>query len=297
MPARTSTAQRDRPVLAHCGAYGFRLTGLGQGALLLGEASPLWPELAIRAESEAAAASRVVDGDDALVEYADDSAVIHLLAGRIELNRSPLSAVLQLSRLPTLHELLHPYLGAIAAVAARWLGRDAVHAGAFIHEGAAWGVLGGRNSGKSSLLARLALDGIEVVADDVLVIDAGRALPAPRFIDLRADAADRLGVGEQLGRVGARERWRMPLAAEVPIAPLRGWIRLGWGDEAELLSVPPAERLLSLAPQLSVGAPPLDPAALIELAALPMLEFRRPRDWESLGESCRGLLHGLVSFG
>jgi hypothetical protein len=208
--------------------------------------------------------------------------------------RSPLDAVFRLEREPGVHELLHPYLGAIAAVAGRWLGRDSVHAGSFAFGDGTWGVLGGRSAGKSSLLAQLALDGVEIVGDDVLVLEDRQVFPAPRFVDLRADTAKRLGVGEELGRVGARDRWRMPLPAAAPILPLRGWIRLGWAEATELSPVPPGERLLSLAPQLSIGAPPLRPESLIELAALPMFEFARPRDWASLAGSSRFLLDRLA---
>ena len=42
---------------------------------------------------------------------------------------------------------------------AYWLGRESFHAGGFVVGGKTWGILGGRGSGKSTTVARLALAG------------------------------------------------------------------------------------------------------------------------------------------
>ena len=95
---------------------------------------------------------------------------------------------------------------------------------------AAWGLVADRGVGKSSTLARLALDGIPIVADDLLVIDEIVALAGPRAIDLRDEPARRLGVGEPLGIVGTRSRWRFRVHAVPPSVPVRGWVFLEWGE-------------------------------------------------------------------
>ena len=87
-------------------------------------------------------------------------------------------------------ELVHPYLAPAAAVIGRWLGRESVHAGAIAVDGRALGVVGARGAGKSSTLAWWALDGGEVLCDDLLVLDGRATFVGPRSIDLREDAAD-----------------------------------------------------------------------------------------------------------
>ena len=108
---------------------------------------------------------------------------------------------------------MHPYLAPVALVMARWLGREGFHGGGIVAGGGVWGVLGDKTAGKSTTLAWLAREGVGVVSDDVLVIDGGTALAGPRSVDLREEAAERLGVGEPMGRVGQRERWRFSAAA------------------------------------------------------------------------------------
>jgi hypothetical protein len=130
-----------------------------------------------------------------------------------------------------MRELVHPHLAPGAAVLARWLGRETLHAGAVLAGGGAWAMLGDRESGKSSTLDWLAAHGHPVLADDLLVLDGSDVLAGPRCIDLRADAAQRLGAGEPLGVVGTRERWRLRLGPLASSAPLRGWGILDWGDD------------------------------------------------------------------
>jgi hypothetical protein len=61
--------------------------------------------------------------------------------------------------------LVHPYLAAGAGLASRLLGRDALHAGAFIVDGGAWLLFAGRMGGKSTLLATLSGTGVPILAD------------------------------------------------------------------------------------------------------------------------------------
>src|SRR5262249_6109268 len=131
-------------------------------------------------------------------------------------------------------DLVHPYLAPAAAVAARWAGRESFHAGAVVVDGGAWGVLGDKETGKSSTLAWLALQGHEILMDDLLVLDGDDALAGPRCIDLREEPAARLGAGEPLGFVGLRERWRLTLDQVPARVPLHGWVTLAWGDRVEV---------------------------------------------------------------
>jgi hypothetical protein len=187
-------------------------------------------------------------------------------------------------------ELVHPYLAPVAAVAGYWFDRESFHAGAFVVDGAAWAVLGVREAGKSTLLASLALRGITVVSDDMLILDADMPLAAPRAIDLRPSAAHHLGVGEPLGIVGARERWRLRLGPVVEIAPLRGWIFPAWGDRVEVSALSPHERIARLSAQRGLRLRARDPTRLLDLASLSAWELRRPRDWDDLDASTDLLL-------
>jgi hypothetical protein len=131
------------------------------------------------------------------------------------------------------------------------------------------------------------------VADDLLVLAQGAALAGPRTLDLRDDAAQRLGVGKPVGRVGARERWRVELGAVPWSAPLAGFVFLGWGDEVEVAGVTGRERLTRLSVQLTIPEIPADPQGLFDLAALPALELRRPRDWSRIDEAGSALLEAI----
>jgi hypothetical protein len=144
--------------------------------------------------------------------------------------------------------------------------------------------------GKSSTLAWLALQGHPVLCDDVLVVAGGSACAGPRAVDLRADAADALGCGEPVGRLGGRERWRLRLPPVEAAVPLRGWIFLGWGDDVSIEPLPASERLVQLAGQRSMRRPPVDPAALLALAQLPAFALRRPRGMTSIAAAADALL-------
>ena len=77
-------------------------------------------------------------------------------------------------------ELIHPYLAPVAAVAGYWFDRESFHAGAFVLGDGAWAVIGGREAGKSTLLASLALRGITVLSDDMLILDGDIPFPGPQ---------------------------------------------------------------------------------------------------------------------
>ena len=131
-----------------------------------------------------------------------------------------------------------------------------------------WALLGDKEAGKSTTLAWLAAHGHPVVCDDALVLDELTALAGPRSIDLRAESAQRLGIGEPLGTVGVRERWRVPLDPVPAELPFRGWVSLAWGDEVAVEPLRGAARLPALIPHRGVRIEPPRPEALLEYAAL-----------------------------
>jgi hypothetical protein len=206
---------------------------------------------------------------------------------------------MHLPRAPNPAEIAQPFLGSTAVVAAHWMGLQSFHAGAFVAHGRAWAILGTKGAGKSSLLAALSLMGAPILADDVLVVDERlQGLAGPRCIDLRREASAVLGVGETLGVVGTRERWRMLLSPVDAEVPLGGWVHLEWG-EPEIQRVPAQERVQELFANLALRAQSHDPVVLsrlMELFALPMLCLRRPRVIGRIDETAERLYGYLAKM-
>jgi hypothetical protein len=158
-----------------------------------------------------------------------------------------------------------------------------------------WGVLGANGGGKSTLLAGFAAAGYGVMTDDLLVAAEGAAFAGPRCVDLRTDAAEALAAGENIGIVGARERWRLRLE-EVPAAlPLRGWVALGWSNVVSVRTVAPAERLSLLIENAAIVSAQDDPLDLFELSSLPTLILERPRQFGALGKSVEAVVDAIAS--
>lgn len=272
---------------SHQGAYGLRLTGVRATQLLV-DSDPSWPELSLQTTIAPTA-----DG----AEYVDDDhAVIHLrTGGSIALDRLAGTAVYSVPRPLDDEELIHPFLAPAAAVMSYWLNRGCFHAGVVSLNGRAWGVLGDREAGKSTLLAWLALGGESVLADDLLVVapDSGDVFAGPRSIDLRRATAERLGIGDDKGVLGARERWRVNLGPVPPRVQLAGWIFLAWDDHISLVDIGGSVRVVRLAAQGALTLSPRDPLLFLELASLPCFELRRPRDWSALEASTELLLRSL----
>ncbi|MFI0793940.1 hypothetical protein ACH4OY_14805 [Micromonospora rubida] len=180
--------------------------------------------------------------------------------------------------------LAHPYLAPVAVVVNRWAGRETFHAGAFVHSGRAWVLLGGRTAGKSTLLAALAARGVPVLTDDIVVCDGDDVLAGPRCVDLRESIP-----GLELPTRGVRDatRLRVTLPSVAPRLPLGGWIFLRWGDGPALTPVGPAELLVRLAARRSLPELPSDPAVLLTLAGRPGYDLIRLRDWAALDATRR----------
>ncbi len=268
------------------GAYGLRLEGIDGVEDLLVDAAPEWPRVRL--------SWRLGEDSSERHEVGPTGASLRLqTGGRLELDRKAGTAELVVSRPVSSQELVHPYLVPVAAVMAHWHGRESLHAGGFVGSDGVWGVVGDRESGKSSTLARLALDGVAVVSDDLLILERRSVFAGPRAIDLREEPAARLGVGASIGVAGARERWRLQLGPATGDLEIRGWVHLAWGERVEAVRLEGGERVARLLAQRPGGLPSLAPEVLLELASLPSWEVRRPRAWESLGETA-DCLHRLA---
>jgi hypothetical protein len=231
------------------------------------------------------------------IEHIDDQRAVFSLrdGGRLRIDRSQGRALFTTPEPLSDVALVHPYLVPVAGVMAHWFGRHAFHAGAFVFDGGSWVVIGDRGLGKSSLLARLALDGHAVVSDDVVVTEGNRVYSGPRSVDLREDAAHELGVGELIGVMGRRERWRLALDPIEPELPLSGWIMLAWGESIETAQIPGPVRLQFLLGHHMLEIPPQRSAELLDLVTLPTVVLRRPRGWASMETAIDRLLEGLTA--
>jgi hypothetical protein len=183
---------------------------------------------------------------------------------------------------PSAAEAVHPLLTAAAAVVGSWRGYDAFHAAAVVGAGGVWGLLGDKESGKSTLAAALAASGHAVVCDDMLALRGTTAFTGPRCVDLRPDAALHLNLGQDLGIGGSRPRWRVTLPPLVAEQPMAGWVLLSWGERLELARIAPRDVLTRLGGRQTWPHQPIDASALLDLATLPAWELRRPRGWSSL---------------
>jgi hypothetical protein len=271
------------------GLYGLVLPDLTNDRDLLVAAPAHWrPWTIIRRSEPAAAVDGLIARDVARLRLAPEGSVV--------IHRNTRSSVFTMARPPSDGELAHPYISATAAIAARWDGWHSFHAGGFVIGDRVWGVLGEREVGKSSLLAALATLGVPVMTDDVLVVREGNALAGPRCVDLRTGSAAGLGIGETIGVVGTRERWRVrlpPVAAELPLA---GWLTLEWGDTTTFERITPGERFPRLLENLTVILEPPDPPTVLALASLPMVTLRRPRRLDELVGSAELLVAHLAAL-
>ena len=246
-----------------------------------------FPEEALLLAGEFGASAPVVEVDfapaRAIDEWfvRDDDAELPILGGSVlSVRRDPPRAVAHTRLSPD--RIAHSLLAAVGAVFGRWAGRDGFHAGVFAVGGRAWALLGHRGAGKTSLLARLALGGHDVLSDDLLLTDGERAFSGARGIDLRPDAAEQLGITERTVPARGTDRCRLPLGPVAPDYPLCGWILLGApGADAAIRPLRPAERIALVAEHVMLNLPPIRPETLLALAALPAFAVSRPEAWSS----------------
>jgi hypothetical protein len=265
------------------GAYGLALPGM-PGQRWLGPAPAEWPEWT------------VVEGDAPPAE-SEDVAVVRSDSGRRQyIDRRTATTIF--SGGPPLPEpaFVHPGLSATASVHADWSGWLTFHAGCFLDpRGGAWGVLGEREHGKSSALAWLAGAKVAVMADDLTITNGERVWAGPRCLDLRESSAEHFGLGEDVGMVGLRRRWRMDLDAAPAEADLHGWLLLSWGDEVAIREEPAGERKRHLAAGLGLAAAERHPLAWLGALARPLLVFSRPRSWDQMDRAMELLLERLAA--
>jgi len=249
-----------------------------------------WPELTIeRGSGEVGPEPACVRDDHATYRTLDTAG-----EARVAIQRDPLAVRITAAHESAGESMIHPQMGTIAAIIGHWSGQLAFHAGALLLGDGAWGIMGAREAGKSSLLGYLATTGVGIIADDVLVLGGGQIFAGPRCVDLREGAAEWLGRGEVIGSGGPRQRWRMTLPPVPATVPLRGWIVPGWGPDVRIDPVPLPHRLPMLHHNLALTRPaPRHPERMLRMAALPVVRFQRPRDWAMMADSAARLLDHL----
>jgi hypothetical protein len=257
-------ARREERAVLSAAAFGFRLAGAPAGGWFALDGADLWPVLTL------------IRADDVALEH----------EARVDWGRMYAAVCAQLPE----DELVHPVLGRMLPLLAEARGIDALHGGLLLGADGAWAVLGARESGKSSLLAQCHRLGAQVASDDIIVLEGNHCLAGPRCIDLREEPARRLGPGTP---VRGRSKQRILLPPAPAETELAGVIHLGWGSALELVPLPPSERLARLATQRAQEGWPRDRVQVLDLAALPTFELRRPRDLGSLRDSAELLIEHL----
>jgi hypothetical protein len=276
------------------GAYGLRIVGLERPGSVLRPASPAWPLLSVRLVRADGGERRPADRAIGELRF-DDAAADLWLSDREHLGLERGELVLTITTIAPLDDdaLAHPFLGVPASVANRWIGRQVLHGGGCVGPGGgAWGLLGTKEAGKSSTLAAAHVVGASIVADDLLVLEGTDVCAGPATIDLREEAARRLG-GERVVLNAGRERWRLRPAPVPATLPLAGFVELAWGDRVAVRDVPVDDRLRLIASSSVLGPDAIDATAFLELASLPMVRFERPPRIDQLETSVAQLLKAL----
>jgi hypothetical protein len=279
------------------GCYGLRLIGLHGAQAFLCDVAADAPVLRIERGTADPSLAGAPAQDDSVFSPSQAKYVLSDRISRVDQQRSTGTAHVRLGRSYEDEELLHPLLSGCFAVANWWAGRDGFHGGSFVMDGRAWVVLGAKSMGKSSTLGYLATQGVQILADDLAVVVDKHVVAGPAFVDLRPDAAEQLGIGRDMGMLGARERFRLNVAAPPSKVPLGGWLVLDWSAESTLEPVPVNERLKLLFASRAVMLQPAAPAAFVDYAALPMMKLHRPRSWDSLQGVYQLLSSGLAGLG
>ncbi len=216
------------------------MTGIGAGAEWLGTVADHFPPLHLVYREAAAGVGPASVDDNRAVFALDDRR-------QLLVDRATACATYSGPRPPTAADTVHPLLTAAAAAVGRWSGYELFHAAAFVAEGRVWGLLGEKESGKSTVAAWLAEKGYPVLCDDLLAVKGRTAFAGPRCVDLRSEPARRLGIGQQADTDGPRERWRVSLPPIDAELSLGGWLFLGWAEEVETVPVGPRDLLGRLA--------------------------------------------------
>ena len=286
--AVTPVNRADSPLA--WGMYGFALLGMEDPGALLRPVPADWPQLAVRQE-RAGPEHRIPDGTAVGVMRIEDDLAEVWVSERESLTLERASMEVRLTtREPVSDDALaHPYLGLPAAVANRWIGRQVIHAGAFLHAGSGWAVLGTKEAGKSSTLGWLQQRDVTVLSDDLLVTEGTTMFAGPRCVDLRDETAALLG-GRDVGVLGGRRRWRLEAGEAAAACPLGGLVHLAWGDEVALDPLGPADRLTAMFEHVVFGPDNVDLTVYLDLAGLPAWRFVRPRSLDGFDRAIDQLL-------
>jgi hypothetical protein len=251
-------------------AYGLRLYGIATFA----------HPRSIPSDWEAWTVTRLVETGSELdgeqMTLWEDRALVPLPGlGRIAVHRSRREIAFVTNRPLSDEAVLHPGLVPVAAIVNFWKGRACMHASAVIAGDRVWALLADRGGGKSTTAAILATQTQGLFTDDMLIVEGTRCFAGPPSVDLRPDAAEKLG-GPSIGTIGRRARWRMPLAGPTAEAALGGMIELVWTDgDASLETLDLADRLelVGRHASMSIGG-----EQLLALASRPAWRFSRARD-------------------
>lgn len=267
-------ALSEREGLAR-GMYGVKISGL-ENCGCFAPVPQDWPEWRVVVElveapddqrPESAGPDRCLlrfgDGSTAEANRVDPGANIHL---RLTRDVAPC-------------HVAHPYLAAVGMFSAYWGDRLPLHAGAVGIDGKAWLILATKAGGKSTTLALLERAGHPVLADDLSVIDPEMNVHrGPRFVDLRREAAETLGIGTNLGVLGVRERWRHPVGDAPLTLPLGGIVATAWGDPG-LEPVAGSARLELIAGSMALRVPGSWNELVMDVAlSVPLFVWRRPEN-------------------
>lgn len=272
------------------GGYGFRLLMTDGGAALPDLAPVPEGSEAVEITVRRASSLRSVDVLGAGgIDLTEDRVVWATRGGAsLTVDRRPPTILLDLPEETSASALVHPILSLPLSLLARWRGHLTLHGGAFLCAGGAWGVVGDRNAGKSSLLAELGQRGTPIVTDDLIVVDRGLVLAGPSCVDLRAGAAEHYPSARSLGVVGNRPRFRVSTPPAPARSPMLGIFALEWSEaaEVELIAADTADRLKLLYEQEYVGpAGPANPRLVMDLLGLPVWRLRRPRSWSAMDDT------------
>ena len=270
------------------GAYGFRLAATEPGVDL-----PHLSPVGADAEVVQISSRHAVALHDARDVGPDRVVLSYRQGGAIVVRREPAEVELYLPQPLPPAALVHPIGTVPLSVLAHWRGSVTLHGGAFVHGGSAWAICGDREAGKSTMLAQLGELGLPIVADDLIVVDGADVLAGPRCVDLRPDVAHRFPSAESMGTVGSRERFRLVTAPSPPRVPLAGIFVLEWSVDGETEATPlELQERLALLHEQQYSTLFENPGAegIMGLLDVPMLRFRRPRDWHRAAESADALV-------
>lgn len=260
------------------GAYGFAIDGIERADEWLMPVPSDWPLVTIGQRIGAPAAESYTTPDDAFLSLIDERG-LHVT------RESSHAMFVGPDMLPTA-ALVHPYMAPAFSVLAHWAGWIAFHGGGFVVDDQAWILTARTGRGKSTTLAAMAEAGYPIVSDDLAVMSEGQVYAGPRSVDLREQSIFERAV--DLGKVGRRPRWRLPLGDVPSRLPVAGVVKLDWSDSVVVRSVPLEERVELVSESLSIRT---DRFRMLRIMVLPTVEVRRPKS--DVGETVDLILKAI----